>query len=153
MEWRSVNLDQGSPEDVAGVLAGLVEEEVGSRCDEFLLGQLAILVGVDGGEGGVGAILEAEDVEEDGVFLLGDEAVVVGINDLEEEWEGCLQGALHAGVVDQLLEGADEGLLGDGVAAAYGGQVLVPDGEQVSGESLGLVGVQFLAEALGHTLE
>ncbi len=88
-------LDEGSPEEPDWVIVIFGNEELGTSLCEFILAEKTIIVGVNGGEGSRGhGRVHTENPEEVSILISRDEAVIVGINGLEEQWQRTLKGVL-----------------------------------------------------------
>jgi len=149
------DLDKWAPEELGRASSILIDEELSAGLDELILGQKTIIVGVNSLEGGWGHVgVQADDVEEDAVFVGADEAVVVGVNSSEEEWERSLEGFLKAGITDLLLHGLNEGSLVDAITSDLA-QEVVPHSADLGLDDLASGGISLflLNEAGAHALE
>lgn len=150
-----MDLDEGSPEELGWAGSIVTEEELGSGINKLFLGEEAIIVGVNGLEGGRGHVgVQPNDVEEDAVLIGADEAIIVGVNSGEEEGEWSLQGVLEGSISDLLLHRFDECTLVDAITSNLGEEV-VPHSADLGLDDLasGGIGLLLLDKAGAHALK
>ena len=129
-----------APEELGWFVLVVGGEELGASLCEFLHGEQAVAVGVDGLEALHGELrVEPEDFEEFGELLGLDHTVIVGVDGGEVERERSGNGILELGVSYHLLHAAHEGLLGQGVATGNVVQVVIPNLEEKTCKSLHIV--------------
>ena len=121
-------LDERSPEQLSWTGLVFAGEELDSGGDELVQAELTVVVGVDRLERVAGHLrIESDDVEEQLELLLLDHAVGVGVDGPEKQRQRAGQRLTQRRVLHLFLEGGDELVLVERLAAGAVLQVLLPE--------------------------
>ena len=128
VENQVSGLFQRAPEQVGWVVLVVGGEELHTRFQEFLFAQQTVVVCVNCLEGGIGGLgVQSEQIEEHLKLVQLNEAVLVGIHGVEEEWKGPLECDFVGLVLDHVLHDGDKCLLVNLLRVACHLQVQIPN--------------------------